>query len=1259
MTKTAGTATFTSNVNGAGFTINGSGGTLNLGTSLTHTFTGTWTRTDGTLNANTSTLNLSGNVSGTGSSFDAGTGTVNYTGVAQTAAAVTYNNLTVSGTLAKTFATTPTVNGILSLEGTTAAVVVTTGVVTYGPDATLQYNKGANNYTATSEEWITPFTTAGGVVIKGTGIITLNTAKVMNQLSIESGARVDLGAFSSLTRNLLLGNIARSGSWGGTISAATTKSSVFFPNATTGIITKSSFPYWTGAVNDNWHNTGNWADNALPISTDYVVIPSYPLNYPTIIAAAACANLDMATDAVLIMDVGCNLSIGTNLNNAGSIIMNDGTISVGGVFSNSGNFYASGGTVNYTGAAQTVVPTTYNNLTLSGSGVKTTTTVTVDGVLSMEGTATVNVAPTYGNAATLQYNTTATKTAGLEWITPFTASGGIIIKSTGIISPNAAKTINKLSVESGAKVNLGTFTSASTTLTLGGFGKNNGSWGSTFSSATNKSDTYFSSTGSGILNVSTASIPALTITANNGSKIYGQTFTTGAGSTNFTSSGLLNGETIGSVTIASTGAASSAAFGSFSIVPSAATSGTFTASNYNITYSNGTLTVTTAPLTVTASAQSKNYGSTSPTTGTLNTHFTVSGLQNSDAASGATLAYSGSPAGNLATAVVGSYFITPSSLTLSSGSTSNYSITYGTGTLTVNAATNNWNGGIGNWNTAGNWSLNRVPSTLNDNITVSSGSPTLDINYTLATERTFTISGSGVLIINPTSSLTIAGTADFGGKLVTLKSDATGTASIGQITGTLSNATNLTVERYIPANGRKYRFLAPPVVGGTSLQWRDNAGSTAGRGTHITGPIGTTDVSTTPQASAFKYTESLSSATNINECWEAIDGNTALANGKGYRVFVRGDRSISLTTLNTINNATTLWVNGTYPSGTRNLPVSYTAGKGEGWNLVGNPYPCTIDYEASSGWAKTNMGSGVAIYRPSTNSYAYSLSTGGANPSNLTINGGSQYIASGQAFFVKANGIGTPTLTCTEAVKVTNQGSPINLFKGVPTNQLRLTLTQDSSNIDETLIAFAANYKDAFDNNEDISKIPNANVNLSTVVGTEKYAAINLTSNNYKEKVMPLSVWSNKNGDLQLSFSQLAGFDAGITIFLKDKFLNTTTAIDQDKTINISLADNSKGDNRFELVFKNSNTNIEQFLVSDAQLAVYPNPAVDVLNINISNASFKNSSIIITNVSGQELINTNMSGTDKQINIEGLSNGIYFVNISNDNGFNKTVKFVK
>ena len=65
----------------------------------------------------------------------------------------------------------------------------------------------------------------------------------------------------------------------------------------------------------------------------------------------------------------------------------------------------------------------------------------------------------------------------------------------------------------------------------------------------------------------------------------------GAGETAFTASGLENSETIGSITTASTGASNTANAGTYNIVPSAATGGTFTASNYTITYANGTLTV--------------------------------------------------------------------------------------------------------------------------------------------------------------------------------------------------------------------------------------------------------------------------------------------------------------------------------------------------------------------------------------------------------------------------------------------------------------------------------------------------------------------------------------------------------------------------------------------------------------------------------------------------------------------------------------------
>jgi hypothetical protein len=102
MTKTAGTATLVGNVNGAGLTINGTGGTLNLGTSLTHTFTGVWANTAGTLNGGSSTLNIAGAANTSGGTFTAGTALLNYAGTAQTVNSNSFANVGLSGSGAKT-----------------------------------------------------------------------------------------------------------------------------------------------------------------------------------------------------------------------------------------------------------------------------------------------------------------------------------------------------------------------------------------------------------------------------------------------------------------------------------------------------------------------------------------------------------------------------------------------------------------------------------------------------------------------------------------------------------------------------------------------------------------------------------------------------------------------------------------------------------------------------------------------------------------------------------------------------------------------------------------------------------------------------------------------------------------------------------------------------------------------------------------------------------------------------------------------------
>jgi PKD repeat protein len=201
---------------------------------------------------------------------------------------------------------------------------------------------------------------------------------------------------------------------------------------------------------------------------------------------------------------------------------------------------AVGNTVNYNrGGAQTVKATTYSNLTLSGSGAKTTTGITVNGILSMEGTATVSTAPTYGAAATLRYNTATARTAGAEWITPFAASGGVIIANTGTITMNASKVLNAnvpLTINNGATLDVstnnygltvggnwsngGAFTQRSGTVTLNGTGVQTMTGATTFYNLTLNNSSGLNISNNETIN-NTLTLTAGNITTGNNTVIIG------------------------------------------------------------------------------------------------------------------------------------------------------------------------------------------------------------------------------------------------------------------------------------------------------------------------------------------------------------------------------------------------------------------------------------------------------------------------------------------------------------------------------------------------------------------------------------------------------------------------------------------------------------------------------------------------------------------------------------------------------------------
>src|SRR5678815_3699610 len=174
----------------------------------------------------------------------------------------------------------------------------------------------------------------------------------------------------------------------------------------------------------------------------------------------------------------------------------------------------------------------------------------------------------------------------------------------------------------------------------------------------------------------------LTITASNKTKVYGDTvvFDDTTPSTDFSVSGLVNTDTVDSITLSSTGAAATAtvAGSPYTIFASAAL-GTGLG-NYNISYVNGSLTVDPRPLTITANNKTKTYGDTVVFDETTpSTDFSVSGLVNTDTVDSITL----SSTGAVATATVaGSPYTIFASAAVGTG-LGNYNISYVNGSLTV------------------------------------------------------------------------------------------------------------------------------------------------------------------------------------------------------------------------------------------------------------------------------------------------------------------------------------------------------------------------------------------------------------------------------------------------------------------------------------------------------------------------------------------------------------------------------------------------
>jgi len=1122
-------------------------------------------------------------------------------------------------------------------------------------------------------------TAAGSVTVNNGAKLTVNDNRgrtfTFGVLTIINGGSVTIS--SPL---IILGttNIAGTIAFGSTVR--TSRAMAF-----NGDVTLNAGTIWTeppsgNGANNTYNFAGNFTNNATTFSAFGTGVHTFSgtgktMNGTTITSMPNVAITGTRTNSG-------TLTVSTALSGAGTFTnAATGTLNYAGAGAITPTLAvtATGNTVNYTGAGQTAKVTNYYNLTLSGSGTKTFVTApTVNGKLSLEGTASVvvtNGTVAYGSSAALQYNKPAAYTATTEeWITPFNASGGVIVTNTGTITVPTAKTIGSASslnlqngtLAAGAYITMAP--SASINRSEGSMtGTPQGTYNVNYTG--NSKSTGPELTGAGLYNFSvnlatstatlTSSSAAFTVDNNltvfNGNLILQATdadyvitndLTVFANGT-LTHSVFWNATNkllrvdgniaidgrfaytvrshvqMGGVNKAiRTGPAPS----SLSILTLAHTSGTISASglvtvddNFWASYIAGGGTFATSGNTVFAKSALLNNGGTLLinggilnvtgglhsgyqnlngnvlfSSGTLNSDFVNVG----DGTRTGTFTHTGGTAN-----ITGSLFIYPAcsyscvnspAINISGNFTNNGTYSKGTETFTFSGNTSAYISGSSN-------------TVLNNLSVTNSGGVTTQLG--LLTTNNLTVASGSKFTILPQKYVTVNGALTLNDSII-LKSTSAGTASLltnGTVTGSKAR-----VERYINGVSWSWHFLSSPVANQA-----------------ISGDF-------TPATSGYDFYTWYEPAltwinvknTSIAPTWNTANGNADFLPVRGYLV--------AYEVTNTTKN-----FRGLFNNGTVNYPLTRGGGSTyQYFNLVGNPYPCSIDWEAASGWDRSKLTGTLKsywIWNDAVGNYGTYITSGSGT------NGVTRYIPGGQGFIVFAASEGN--LSMNNSVKVHSTKAYLKNDE-INSEELRLRLSCNvNSYSDEAIVNY--NSYETEDGSEKFNSIYTNAPELWSVKDGRNFS-INYLDDLSSDNMVPLTVKAGVAGIYTLTASQTESFGGNAVITLEDRASGTFTNLSNTPDYTFAVNEPSTITNRFYLHLLNVTS------VTDTEVAKRFSIYTVNGNIAITSLQQQHGKIAVFDMLGRTIATGRIeAGATSEIEMKG-NTGVYIVSVLTSNGISNT-----
>lgn len=382
---------------------------------------------------------------------------------------------------------------------------------------------------------------------------------------------------------------------------------------------------------------------------------------------------------------------------------------------------------------------------------------------------------------------------------------------------------------------------------------------------------------------------------------------------------------------------------------------------------------------------------------------------------------------------------------------------------------------------------------------------------TLAGTQTFydlnldnNVGSGGLAVTSGTQSVTHGIDIDDGefdtNDAVTLISDASATASLFDLTGG-SITGDITSQRYFSLSTDGWLQLTSPVTG-TSLQdWKDS-------GIIMSGFTGS-NFPAYSFNSAYTYDENAANG-NKNDGYVAATNITNATGPSAAHQFYGAAANYYIS------------VTGPAYTGTQSYTLDYqnitpaevaAAAEEKGWNLIGNPYPCTIDWDNLAAGDRTKLVNAIWVWSAENGNYG--TYAGGSGSGTLGV---TNLIASHQGFWVHANAA-APTLTVNENDKSTSDAAFVKALDAEA--RLTLMLSGNANTYrDEAALRFADAATVGYDAQADLHKLysPIDEAPGVAFVVDNNDITINALPTGSTEGSLPLKVTIGVGGQYALDF---------------------------------------------------------------------------------------------------------------------------------------------